>query len=139
MTAYVLDTSALLAYIEDEAGADTVETLLISALDETDKLYVSTISMVELLYISQREQGVQAARQRLEFLHELPLIELPVDRISVPLIADIKARKPMSLADCCIAALASLHQATLVHKDPEYEQVASEISQLKLPYKPKLS
>jgi PIN domain nuclease of toxin-antitoxin system len=29
--AYVLDTSALFAYIEDEAGVETVETLLIEA------------------------------------------------------------------------------------------------------------
>jgi predicted nucleic acid-binding protein len=137
VTDYVLDTSALLAYIEDEAGADTIEALLTSALDERDRLYVSTISVVELLYISQREQGVQAARERLVFLQDLPFIELPVDKLSVSLVADIKARKPMSLADCCIAALAILHEATLVHKDPEYEQVASEVIQLKLPYKPK--
>ena len=41
----------------------------------------------------------------------------------------------MSFADCCIAALARSRQSTLVHKDPEYEQVENEIMQLKLPYK----
>jgi PIN domain nuclease of toxin-antitoxin system len=32
MSSYVLDTSALLAYIEDEDGADKVEVLLLNAL-----------------------------------------------------------------------------------------------------------
>jgi len=53
------------------------------------------------------------------------------------IIGEIKATKTMSFADCCIAGLAKFKQATLVHKDPEYEQMEDEMKQFKLPYKQK--
>jgi predicted nucleic acid-binding protein len=41
----------------------------------------------------------------------------------------------LSFADAIIAAVARLHEAVLVHKDPEFETLADEISLLNLPYK----
>lgn len=48
--------------------------------------------------------------------------------------AEVKACYPMSLADAWIAAAAILTDATLVHKDPEFENLSS-LPQLRLPYK----
>jgi predicted nucleic acid-binding protein len=39
------------------------------------------------------------------------------------------------VADALIAAVAKLHHATLVHKDPEFEAIASQVSLLSLPFK----
>lgn len=55
MNQYVLDSSALLAYIENEDGATTVETLLQKAIDDEAELYVSVISYIEIFYISWQE------------------------------------------------------------------------------------
>lgn len=49
-----------------------------------------------------------------------------------------KAEYQISLADSIIAAYAFLYDATLVHKDPEFE-VLTMVDQVKLPYKPKPS
>ena len=49
--------------------------------------------------------------------------------------AEVKALHRLSLADAWIAACALLHDAELVHKDPEFDAVAAQ--QLLLPYKPK--
>jgi predicted nucleic acid-binding protein len=65
------------------------------------------------------------------------IIQEPVDECLIKIIGKIKAKKAMSFVDCCIAGLAQFKQATLVHKDPEYEQIEDEIKQLKLPYKAK--
>ena len=46
-----------------------------------------------------------------------------------------KATYSMSLADAMIAASARSLQATLMHKDPEFEPLAQEIDLLSLPYK----
>ena len=51
------------------------------------------------------------------------------------IIGEIKASKSMSFADCCIAGLAQIHKAIIVHKDPEFEQLKDEIKQHRLPYK----
>ena len=55
MNPYVLDTSALLAYIENEDGTVTVETLLQKAVDDEAELYVSVVSCIEVFYISWQE------------------------------------------------------------------------------------
>ena len=47
----------------------------------------------------------------------------------------LKATKRVSFADTWIAAAAIFYDAILVHKDPEFEQVKSELEMLKLPYK----
>ena len=41
----------------------------------------------------------------------------------------------MSVADAWIAALAQEKGATLVHKDPEFEQIEDALEVLKRPYK----
>ena len=135
MTTYVLDTSVLLAYIENEEGSAEVLELLTMALDDQARLAMSVISSVELFYISWREQGEEVALERLQLINDLPIEQEPVDQEWVRAIGEIKATRRMSLADCSIAALAKQRQATLVHKDPEYEQIEGEVPQQKLPYK----
>lgn len=137
MTQYVLDTSALLAYIENEEGTTEVEALLQKALDDEAVLYISMVSCIEVFYITWQEQGKDAAAERLKLVDDLMVIQEPVDSQLTKIIGEIKATKAMSFADCCIAGLAKFKQATLVHKDPEYEQIENEIKQLKLPYKQK--
>ena len=137
MTLYVLDTSALLTYIENEEGTTEVEALLQKALEDEIALYISIVSCIEVFYISWQEQGKDVAIERLRLINDLPVIQEPVDSRLTKIIGEVKATKAMSFADCCIAGLAKFLMATLVHKDPEYEQMGEEISQLKLPYKQK--
>jgi uncharacterized protein len=132
---YVLDTSALLAYIENEDGADEIDSLLRQALQNQLLLFMSVMSSVEIFYISWQEQGMVVAVERLKLLNNLPITQVALDNQLVQLIGEIKATKRMSLADSCIAGLAKFKQAILVHKDPEFEQVENIINQLKLPYK----
>jgi predicted nucleic acid-binding protein len=132
---YVLDTSALLAYIENEDGADEVDSLLRQALQNQLSLFMSVVSNLEVFYISWQEQGMVVAVERLKLLNDLPITPVVLDNQLVQFIGEIKATKRMSLADSCIAGLAKFKQAILVHKDPEFEQVADIINQLKLPYK----
>lgn len=137
MNQYVLDTSALLAYIENEDGTAVVETLLQQAVNAEVELYVSVVSCIELFYISWQEQGKDVAIERLKQINDLILFQEPIDEQSVKVIGELKANHTMSFADCCIAGLALLKQAALVHKDPEFEQIQAEIKQLKLPFKHK--
>ncbi len=49
---YILDTSALLTYIEDEEGVADVENFLIKAEMGEAEIYISFISLTEIFYIS---------------------------------------------------------------------------------------
>jgi len=134
MSNYVLDTSALLAYIENEEGANEVEVLLLEGFDEKHTLYVSIVSLIEVYYISSREQSLAIAMDRLEQINNLPVINETISNDIINVIGNIKATCTMSFADCCIAGLAIQKAAILVHKDPEFEQVPH-LQQHKLTYK----
>lgn len=135
MSKYVLDTSALLAYIENEEWAKEVETLLKNALNDYDDIFISVISCIEVFYISWQEQGKEIAEKRLKLIDDLPIIQEALNKEDTKIIGELKATKNISFADSCIAGLSKLRNAILVHKDPEYDQIGNEIKQLKLPYK----
>jgi PIN domain nuclease of toxin-antitoxin system len=111
MSNYVLDTSALLAYIENEEGADEVETLFVNALESTIEIFISTVTCIEVFYISLQEQGNVVAANRLKLIENLPLIQEPLNQQLTKIVGEIKASKAMSFADSCIAGLAKFKNA----------------------------
>ena len=136
MKSLVLDTSALLTLIEDEAGVEEVAALVEEALADQVHLYLSVIAKIELFYISVQEQGESIAKERMELLDDLPVEIIDVTEDLVETIGQLKAQYSISFADSCIAGLAESLDAELVHKDPEYEQVKDRITLQTLPYKP---
>lgn len=135
MSLYVLDTSTLLAYIENEDGVKDIEQLLLETLNGQHRIYISVVSCIELFYISLREQGQSVAIERLQLLDDLPLVKEALDEQGIISTGELKARHAMSFADCCIAGLAKQKKAILMHKDPEFEQLKGTIALHPLPYK----
>jgi len=132
--AYVLDTSALIAYIESEKGADKVEELLLAGKKNRCRLFVSFISLMEIYYIAWQERGEDAAKEVVMLVKSLS-IEVVDSHDRLTLCAGrIKANHRLSLADALVAATAMEKDAILVHKDPEFEQV-KQLQLLTLPYK----
>ena len=132
---FVLDTSALLAFVQNEAGAERVEQILKSARERECAAYISFISLAELYYISWQEAGRSAALELIVHVKALPLsVVESAERLTL-MAGSIKANHRLSLADAFIAATASQVGGILVHKDPELEQVKGSISTEKLPYK----
>jgi len=132
---YVLDTSAWLTLIEDEAGADTVQDILEQAKAGEATVLVSFMSFMEVYYITLQERDVNEARERVNLMAALPVLRVESTRALGIAAAELKAEHRLSVADAWIAALAEERGATLVHKDPEFEQVEAIVKVLKLPYK----
>jgi PIN domain nuclease of toxin-antitoxin system len=65
---YLLDTSALLTLIQDEAGADRVEEIL-----RREKTVIPWVVLLEVYYISLQEENEQIADQRLAMLKQVAL------------------------------------------------------------------
>jgi predicted nucleic acid-binding protein len=130
---YLLDTSALLTLIEDEDGAARVETLL-----RQPSTIISWVSLLEVAYITRQERDATEADHRYALLKALPVSLLwTVDEPTLLAAARLKAQHRLSLADTIIAAYAIQMGAILVHKDPEFEHVADQVTLEALPYKPK--
>ena len=127
---YLLDTSAVLAFIEDEPGADRVEGLL-----RAETVLLPFVAGLETYYVTLRERGEDEANRRIFLLHQLPVRWL--DRVSDTILVTagrVKAQHHLTLADCLVAAFAIDAGAVLVHKDPEYDAL-SDVRQEHLPYK----
>jgi len=128
---YLLDTSAILALMEDEDGADRVEEIL----HEGEVLLPFPV-LLEAYYISLQERSEPVADERYALLRHLSATEIwSVDEPTLLTAARLKARFRVSFADALIAAFAVRSSAILVHKDPEFEVLADQVRQEPLPYK----
>ena len=135
MKCYVFDTSAILTLRDNEPGAEQVADLLYRAERGQVKVLISFISLMEVLYRVWKDEGVQEGRLAYEQVQSLPLTIIHENPSLLEKAAAVKATERLSLADAWIAATAIVEEATLVHKDPEYEGL--QCSQLVLPLKRK--
>lgn len=132
---YVLDSSAFLTLFEDEEGAETVQELLERAKKEEVAIFVCFATFVEVFYITFREQRQEEARKRVKLMSKLAITRVESSEELGLIAGRLKATHKLSFADAWIAATAVLYDSTLVHKDPEFEQLEDEVKVLKLPYK----
>ena len=119
---YVLDTSALLALRGDERGADRVEKLLQQATRKQCRLLVSFMTRMEILYLVWRDEGERAARDALRLVDSFALEWITCEPRILECSAYVKSQGGLSVADSWIAATAIIHDATLIHKDPEFQK-----------------
>lgn len=145
MTLYVLDTSAILAVLYDEPGAERVTALLrpppgemvhepTGAADEVELPLLPFMALMELEYLTRRRVGAGEAHRALQLVQAWPVAIAESDTDWRHEAARVKASTPLSVADAWIGALALLHEAILVHKDPEYDAVEGLLAE-RLPYR----
>ena len=130
---YLLDTSAILALWNAEDGADTVEDILKKSSDAS--VFVSFMTFMEGKYSIWRKKGKALADEFYRDLSLLPVKRVDVDDELIDIASEIKATNSLSVADSWIIASAIKTNSTLVHKDPEFEQITDRVNMLKLPYK----
>mgnify|MGYP001599063271 CR=1 FL=1 len=132
---YVLDTSALLTLSGDEPGADTVSMVLMKARRREVHAYLSFISITEAGYKAYQARGEDGLVSILAYCQQLPVERVTVNDELIALAARMKGSYRMSLADAWILATAKQLNAILIHKDPEFEQAASDVKLQPLPYR----
>ncbi|WP_406608394.1 type II toxin-antitoxin system VapC family toxin [Candidatus Infernicultor aquiphilus] len=132
---FILDTSALLTFIEDEEGSEYIENLLIRAEKGDVAIYVAFISLTEVFYITAKGKDESEALKRVKLIQSLAVrVEESNENLNVRAGA-IKAKNRISIADAYIAALCQEHNGILVHKDPEFEKISPTVKEFRLPYK----
>lgn len=137
MITHLLDTSAILAHYFNEAGADEVDHLW---RDSANAIGLSVLTLVELHGRLDAAITNASERERVFRLYagELAAI-IEVDHAVAQRACGLRAaaRSRLPLVDAVIAATASVHNATLVHRDPHFAAVdGGDLAQLVLPGKP---
>lgn len=123
----VLDSYSVIAYLENEPGADRVGQLIKQARDRERPLLLSVVNWGEVYYIACRAGGKAAADKAMQSLETLPIELVDADRDMALAAAQLKAAHRMSYADCFAAALAKRRKAELVTGDHEFKEVEGEI------------
>lgn len=131
---FLLDTSAVFALTDGEAGADRVEALLDRAAAGDCAVYLCAASLMEIFYITLQKQGEDDAARLLGLIRAWPVAWVYPDEKTLLLAARFKAFHQLSFADALISATAKLQDATLLHKDPEFDQLLDEVRIEALPF-----
>ncbi len=114
---FVLDSSALLAFLYGEPGHERVAGLLTTAGERT-ALRLHRIHLGEVYYLFYRKGGETLAEEMLADVRQLPIIL--EDRVSPALMREagrLKASYRLSYADAFAAGLARVRHGTLVSAD----------------------
>jgi predicted nucleic acid-binding protein len=128
---YVFDTSALLTLWNNEEGADEVERLLRS----NALVHVSFMTCMEARYRIWKNVSREASEEFRQYLDLLRVNRVDATPAILEKAVEVKATHSLSVCDSWIIATAIALDATLVHKDPDFEQVVSTVKLIALPYK----
>jgi len=119
-TAYVLDASAVLAYVYDEPGADQVETIL---KDEEAQVYMNAATLGEVFYDIMKEESKEAALQMLAHIRHIGIEIIPLDEDLALSAANLKGFSGVPYVDGMAAATALKYDAVLVTLDPDFARL----------------
>ncbi len=124
----MLDSFALLAFLNKERGFEKVRSLLRGAVNAREPLLMNEINIGEVYYITARYRSVGLAEELLHRLETLPIEPVANSFTEVLEAARLKARFSISYADAFAVATAVRMDAVLVTGDPELRQVEQLIS-----------
>ena len=125
--AYVLDTWAVIAYLEDEPSGEQVEDLIATAHEDQIPVYMSVVNVGEIWYTVAREVSEEEADASVKLLRDLRIQFEDADWTLTQEAARFKSLNKMSYADCYAAALAKSKKADLVTGDTEFKPLDGEI------------
>lgn len=120
---YLLDSYALLRFIQKEAGDRQVKAILEDVQTGKARAMLNVINLGEIIYTVQRRFGQQKKLDVVMNIGRLGIEILPAPNDLVFRAAEMKARFSMSYADTFAVASAIEHGATVVTGDPEFRQV----------------
>ena len=123
----VLDSWALLCYLEEEAGYEKIIHLFEKATELSEPLLMSVINWGEVYYQVARRYGEPQAREIERMIQSFPIAVIDADRELTREAARLKAGKRLAYADCFAAALAKIKKAELYTGDPEFKAVEKEV------------
>ncbi|KFI34649.1 toxin PIN [Peptococcaceae bacterium SCADC1_2_3] len=115
---FVLDACALIAFLNDEEGADEVEKILQIAKQEKAQIFINQLNLLEVYYGVYREDGKEVAEEILSAVSKIPI--KIIERINDAILKEagrLKATYKISIADAVAVAQAKTKHALLVTAD----------------------
>lgn len=118
---YLFDTKAVIAFFENEPGAERIMDIIKRVEDGTDTGSISAVTLTEIYYLYNRRFGPAKTKERLDQL--LSSINVVPIEIRVSLLAGSYKMSGVPMADALIAASASCTGARVVTNDPRFKKL----------------
>ena len=125
--AIVLDSWAIMAYLEDEPAAERVADIIADSHEDGTPLLMTVVNFGEVWYIIARETSAVDAERSIVEINQLGVEIVNADWPLTREAAALKSRHKMSYANCFAAALAKQKKAHLVTGDREFAQLEPDI------------
>ena len=123
MTAFVFDSSALLAYMQERKGSLEVTQILESALQREAEIFMSTVNYGEVYSSVLREGGADRALATLGLIRPLPIRLVDATPERALRAGEVKTKYRLYYADSFAAALAMEFWASLVTGDSDFHKL----------------
>jgi len=123
----VLDSHAILAYINDEPAAEVVQNYLDFGRNGRAELYMNVVNLGEVYYVLSRRKGVDVANMAMALLKREPITFIIADERLALMAGRIKAFHKLSYADAFAAATAIDLDAILLTGDDEFKSVEDKV------------
>jgi len=127
VSSYVLDSSALLAYVDEGKNGEKVAHLLKSALRGDGEVFMSAVNYGEAYGVMLRERGSERAIAALSLVGQVPIRVLDATAERALRAAEVKARYKLYYADSFAAALAVEYDAKLVTSDSDFRRLGHNV------------
>ncbi|MBI3787058.1 MAG: type II toxin-antitoxin system VapC family toxin [Ignavibacteriales bacterium] len=127
MKAAVLDSYAVIAYLEREEGYEEVSRLFEECVAKDREVFMCIVNWGEVIYQALRAGGDKTAQLAEDAMRALPLQLIEVNKELTLQAARLKASDKMPYADCFAAALAMKKKCELVTGDKEFKQVEKDV------------
>ncbi|MBI3609441.1 MAG: type II toxin-antitoxin system VapC family toxin [Nitrospirae bacterium] len=124
----VLDSWALMCYLEQEAGHEKVIDLFEQASHSSKPLLMCVVNWGEVYYQIMKRLGEAKAQEIERLVRSFPIHLVEVDLDLTREAARFKATKRMSYADCFAAALAKQKKGDLITGDKEFKTIEKTVN-----------
>lgn len=123
MKATVLDSYAIISYLQRQPGHEDVSKVLEECVAKDREAFLCVVNWGEVIYHALRIGGEQKAQLAEDAMRALPIEIVEANKELTLQAARFKAANKMSYADCFVAALAMRKKCELVTGDKEFKQV----------------
>lgn len=127
MSTKVLDSYALMAFFEDEPGADKVRELILKAEEGKAKLAMNVVNLGEVWYSIAKTLSPSKADEYIQEIEGMAIEIVDVDWQLAHQAAKFKSHGKISYGDCFAAALAKNLKAELITGDAEFRSLETEM------------
>jgi predicted nucleic acid-binding protein len=130
----VLDSWAILAYLQDEPAAERIADMIADAQERGISLLMSVVNAGEVWYTLARRASVKDADETIGNLRQIGVRIVDADWQLTHIAAGYKAKGGISYADCFAAALtktasgADRRSAVLITGDQEFRQLEKDLT-----------